>query len=214
METDIRKPVSTKKTALIERPTHSHASHTPTTTSDTDPVAVHYTEPLSDDEDDSEAGDPMSKPANDEIGVAGLPADAHAQAEDAKAFREKNASASQYLDPNTASSVAVSDATATGADYPKLTPKNLKKMLAQKYHQSAGEGEEQPDVDLNRTDSTPKQDQGPSAPLDTNTTEFIDNFTYSGKRIAVPVRVEPKVNFALERTLLVSNDVRPRCFVV
>ncbi|KAF7845692.1 hypothetical protein BT93_L1199 [Corymbia citriodora subsp. variegata] len=33
-------------------------------------------------------------------------------------------------------------------------------------------------------------------------TEYVNNFSYAGKRIAVPIRVEPKVNFALERTLL------------
>lgn len=209
METDIRKPISTKKSALIERPA-THASHTPTTTSDTDPVAMRYTEPLSEDEDDDiETGDPMSKVAVDEMGVIGLPADMKSMAEDAKAYREKNAAASQYLDPNTASTIVAAGSAPNGQDHMKLTPKNLKKMLAQKYNNNDTYGEGSPDIDLpengNTPDSTgpPKQDQNASAILDPNTTQFVNNFTYSGKRIAVPVRVEPKVNFALERTLLV-----------
>lgn len=250
MDTDIRKPVSTKKAALIERPAPS-ASHTPTTLSDTEPQAPTYTEPLSEDEDDGAAdhdqddddddagrtGDPMRRIANDEMGVTGLPAEALAQVEEARAFREQknrenntaNANASNLLDPNTIKKLpspdllsASSAANAKGhnaslkADLSKLTPKNLKKLLAQKYEReddnqntqdngeagtSGGNGNGNGALDA---DEMAAGESNVTINGNLNQPVYDRSFTYAGKRIAVPVRVEPKVNFALERTLLVS----------
>lgn len=243
METDIRKPVSTKKAALIERPTASN-SHTPTTTSDTDPHAAGYTEPLSEDEDEGpEAaddddsdddrrgkGDPFSKVTNDEAGVAGLPAEVQAQVEDARAFREKNRLSQQHLSPNSSTArngkaavlplnedsaasnnASTSEARTSGArataDLAKLTPRNLKKMLAAKYEaegQPNGESASTTDgaVSGGANGQTGPGQSGISSSGEPNSTEYVNSFTYNGKRIAVPIRVEPKVNFALERTLL------------
>jgi len=211
--TDIRKPVTAKKTALIERPAQT-ASHTPTTTSDSLPEPPTYTEPLSEDEeevddhvsDDEEEhagkGDPMRRAANDELGVAGLPADARARAEDAKAYREKNQSASSYLQASDATVNPPSSSKNAENELNKLTPKNLKKLLAQKYEQEEIQRQEEQGQNGKTPGAVPNE--GPGAVLDENQTEYVQNFTYSGKRISVPVRVEPKVNFALERTLLVS----------
>jgi len=129
-------------------------------------------------------------------------------AQDAKAFREMNLNESRFLDPCASSNAAAAitaqqrgpATTSDGKlDIAKLTPKNLKKMLAQKYQEEENKKNQDDDSD---DDGVPKQDQGPSGTIDVQQTEFVKSFTYSGKRIAVPVRVEPKVNFALERTLL------------
>lgn len=230
METDIRKPVSAKKAALIERPAQS-ASHTPTTTSDTDVPVPGYTEPLSEDEDDGvhhddddededddsgagspsarqgRRGDPMSRIANDEAGAAGLPAEAQSALEDAKAHRERmraqHESSKQSLDPSSAAGASSGALQSAKNGLAELTPKNLKKMLAQKYEQEEQQGRAGESSRNGASGGPPKQDQGPGAPVDAQNTEYVDGFTYSGKRIAVPIRVEPKVNFALERTLLV-----------
>lgn len=245
--TDIRKPVTQKKTALIERPTGSN-THTPTTTSDTEPRAPDYTEPLSEDEDENEggqeddddsdpeqrhgkSGDPMRIAATNELNVAGLPQEAYAQAKDARAFREKQISESQLRVPeaNAASSSGSREPNGKTAsaslDVHKLTPKNLKKLLAQKYEEeestkkkvglgdddesdNEGDSADRPSSATARGSSSSKgkKKQSQGAPSSGNegfsSTEFVKSFTYSGKRIAVPVRVEPKVNFALERTLL------------
>lgn len=235
MDTDIRKPVSTKKAALIERPTPT-ASHTPTTASDTEPQGPTYTEPLSEDEDDGGApdaaddddsddhlgqmGDPMRHAADDEMNVAGLPAEALAQARDARAFREKNRENQGLLEPgsgkkNTAQDNAVSSSHGTGtngtkADLSKLTPKNLKKMLEQKYQQEEQAGSASGGANGSADNVDGAQDSNTLEPNEStisNGPTYVNNLTYGGKRIAVPVRVEPKVSFALERTLLVSDDV-------
>jgi len=246
MDTDIRKPVSTKKAALIERPAPS-ASHTPTTLSDTEPQAPTYTEPLSEDEDEGgsggdhdhdddddvgRSGDPMRRIANDEMGVTGLPAEALAQVEEARAFREKNRENAGRLDPNSSSIkkspspdhlTATSSSNANGrghnavkADLSKLTPKNLKKLLAQKYENDDGENDDAAGVGGENGAASGALDAdeiggvgGESSVTingNTNGPVYDRSFTYAGKRIAVPVRVEPKVNFALERTLLVSRS--------
>ena len=228
MDTDIRKPVTAKKAALIERPAQT-ASHTPTTTSDTDVPVPGYTEPLSEDEDEGadnddddddddsgspgerghgRRGDPMRRVAADEAGAAGLPAEAHAMLDDARAFREKTRqqqeSSKNNLDPSSAATAGASTSNTSSAqaknpDFAQLTPKNLKKMLAQKYEQ-----EEQNQQHGENVPAPLRQDEGPSGATDVANMEYVDGLTYSGKRIAVPIRVEPKVNFALERTLLVS----------
>lgn len=247
MDTDIRKPVSTKKAALIERPAPS-ASHTPTTLSDTEPQAPTYTEPLSEDEDDGGAGDhdddddagrsgdPMRRIANDEMGVTGLPAEALAQVEEARAFREKNRENQGRLEPGASNrkspspdNLAASSATTSHgkghngakADLSKLTPKNLKKLLAQKYEQDDGDNEGNGDgtgaAGTSGENAGGALDAGELAGGESSVTIngnsngplYDRSFTYAGKRIAVPVRVEPKVNFALERTLLVSVICTP-----
>lgn len=243
MDTDIRKPVSGKKAALIERPAPS-ASHTPTTLSDTEPQATTYTEPLSEDEDDGpegahddddddddhlgQKGDPMRRIATDEMGVTGLPAEASAQAEEARAFREKNRENAGRLEAGPTKKSPSPDnlvAPAHGhghnngggikADLSQLTPKNLKKMLAQKYDELEevhGEEDEAAGGPSGAgTNGLPEGEEPPiggesSVTINGNGPVYDRSFTYAGKRIAVPVRVEPKVNFALERTLLVSLD--------
>jgi hypothetical protein len=252
MDTDIRKPVSSKKAALIERPTVT-ASHTPTTLSDTEPQAPTYTEPLSEDEDEGpgddahddddddedgdsdkvgRGGDPMRRVANDEMGVIGLPAEALAQVEEARAFREKNRENAGLLEPGSSKKASAASASSAHggkgknggngsgikADITKLTPKNLKKMLQQKYEQQDSHGEEDGEGGASGTQGLLEGDErqgngledeeGGASSVTINGNDgptFINNFTYAGKRIAVPVRVEPKVNFALERTLLVGE---------
>lgn len=161
----------------------------------------------------------MRNVAADELGVAGLPSEAHGMAEDARAFREKNINTSQYLDPANATAIPSSksqqEVDQQEQDYHKLTPRNLKKLLAQKYEQ---EEVQRQNLSANGPSGTlgdnedgaeelgiANQSQSPGGSANPGITEFVSSFTYAGKRIAVPVRVEPKVNFALERTVLVSQ---------
>lgn len=108
----------------------------------------------------------------------------------AKAYRLQNAA-------NAASSSVATTGTAKPSKqheiFPKLTPANLHKLLDTKYNRDR-------DAGLNE----PSQEADPSGfAAQPGRIEYISSFrAQPGKRVAVPVRVEPKVFFANERTTL------------
>lgn len=184
METDIRKPATRK--AAINRPLTSatHSNTLSPSPSSNDPLDnVHYTEPVSDDEDTNE--DRLLAIANDEAGWADLPL---AAVKEAKAFRE--AKARKGEDTPTMRKVSKAQEVFT-----KLTPANLSKLLNNRSEALTGtrEGEEEGEEGVNESVIS----------LRTGRVEYVSNFRAEmGKKVAIPVRVEPKVFFANERTLL------------
>ncbi|GAA6062235.1 hypothetical protein JCM10212_000814 [Sporobolomyces blumeae] len=205
METDIRKPATHK--AQIQRPTTSSNSNTaPGTPSDarsSDQDPVQYTEPVSDDED--EDGDRLVATTIDEAAWAQLPPEAAAEA---KAHREELVKALQASESqittrddnghgNGVESGANRSQKAAAAKeiFPKLTPANLVKLLESRYDRDR-------DGALNETG--PRSDGNPSGfSIRQGRTEYVSSFrAQEGKRIAIPVRVEPKVFYANERTTL------------
>ena len=178
--TDIRKP-ATRKSA-IERPAQHHSS-TPTsnTASDTQEF-VDYTEPVSDDEEAED--NRFQSVAKDEASWTNLP---HGAAAEAKAFRDKNVDANQ--------SVAKKGPTTVKEIFTKLTPGNLSRLLNSKYDMDRNRGMNEPEGEnageMNEAGFTLKPGR----------IEYVSSFrAQPGKRIAIPVRIEPKVFFANERT--------------
>jgi len=191
--TDIRKPATHK--AQIQRPLASSNSNTaPGTPSDarsSDQDPVQYTEPVSDDEDADD--DRFVGTAVDEAAWAQLPPEAAAEA---KAHREELA--------KSVKATISQQGGATNGDnngnlvkqtkemFPKLTPANLVKLLESRYDREGDRG-------LNESGEADPNASGFS--VRPGRTEYVSSFrAQQGKRIAIPVRVEPKVFYANERT--------------
>lgn len=229
VDTDIRKPDTGNVT--IDRPTpiHSNQGTDSTTTPDNLPSPSHertiYTEPVSEGEEDE---DMMGGIAVDEIGSARVPM---GEALEAIAWREKQlqsqeAAIEAQVAENRHAAGASADSDNEGdARQPFLKKKgknpvpaplerfsidplapasvfdeSLQKKLKGTTRKQSDEEEEEEDT---RT-------VGQSSRLAEADPEYIRNFMASpGKRIAVPVRVEPKVFFAQERTFLVSYSCFP-----
>ena len=175
METDIRKPATSK--AQIERPVQSASASASNTPSDTPSKEQPYTEPLSDDEEDD--GDHFQSVTQDEAGWANLPPQAAAEA---AAIRQRNAQQASEPEP--------SQAKRRGKTAPevftKLTRANLARLINTRY----GRDEEQNENASNMT-------------VRPGRLEYVSSYRAEpGKRIAIPVRIEPKVYFANERTML------------
>jgi hypothetical protein len=205
MDCDIRKtPSQGKKTVLIERPS-AGSSRTPSTEGGPGAkAAAGYAEPVSEPEEEDEYdyfGQPTEVAKDDGV-YSGLPPDAQDAAREARAFRESMAGEedkgkeAEVKEPQQRRDGKAAD-TAT-----KLTPQNLRRLLKDKYGQGENgdaregqEGEEEED-DL-------AGDRGANG----RKVDYVTSFrAQGGKRISVPVRVEPKVYFANERTYLVSFD--------
>lgn len=79
--------------------------------------------------------------------------------------------------------------------FPKLTPANLSKLLDSKYETERDRG-------LNEAAAEGQDTLNPSGiSLRPGRIEYVSSFrAQAGKRIAIPVRVEPKVFYANERT--------------
>lgn len=76
--------------------------------------------------------------------------------------------------------------------FPKLTPANLVKLLESRYDREGDRG-------LNESGEADPNASGFS--VRPGRTEYVSSFrAQQGKRIAIPVRVEPKVFYANERT--------------
>ena len=180
--TDIRKPATQK--ASINRPVSSQTNtHSATPSDGHSHDLEHYTEPVSDDEDND--GDRHHAIAKDEAGWADLPAQAAAEA---KAFRDENAGKVDAPRPTKGYTPKEM--------FPKLTPANLTKLLDSKF---SGDS----DRELNTgTGKNPTDGNNASAiSLAGGRVEYVSSFRApTGKRVAIPVRVEPKVFFANERT--------------
>ena len=224
MDTDIRKPDTGNVT--IDRPTtiHSNQGTDSTTTPDHLPSPANamtiYTEPVSEGEEDE---DMMGGIPVDEIGSARVPL---GEALEAIAWREKQlrtqeaAMEAHVAERREAAGVSAQSDDEVDARQPFLkgrknsVPAPLErfsidplapasvfdKSLQKKLKGTARAQSEQEEEDDART-------VGQSSRLTEADPEYIRNFVASpGKRIAVPVRVEPKVFFAQERTFLVSDN--------
>jgi hypothetical protein len=128
--------------------------------------------------------------AKDEAGWADLPPSAIAEA---KAFRDKTAAAGGYQSTASKSNANGSESKQQEI-FPKLTPAKLSEMLDSKLilererreHPSSSQGDEANESGVQ---------------LLPGRVEYVSSFrAQTGKRIAVPVRVEPKVYYANERT--------------
>ncbi len=189
METDIRKPATRK--AAISRPPNSSSntnSHTPSNTNSRSSATdlAKYTEPVSDDEDSED--NRQRGQAEDEAAWADLPPEAAAEA---KAYRLQNAAAGASEGP-----AAASRPVKAQEIFPKLTPANLHKLLGAKYSRDQATNEAAAEGAADGGDPSGFQ----SVP---GRMEYVSSFrAQPGKRVAIPVRVEPKVFYANERTTL------------
>lgn len=217
MDQDIRKPVSPKSKVLIERP-HSHANSSASAATS----AIHspsrsqpsYHEPVSEGEDDEEY---LVQAARNEEQHLRLPPDAAAQARAARNFREqklRDEAAAQADSSRNANINASGDESGSGvrraprerAVYDpslRIDPlassdrfdKNMS-LLDDKSLKKLNEA-----AKVSEDEEEEEEDEGEEE--DGDRVVYVNHFRApEGKRIAVPVRVEPKVVFAAERTFL------------
>ena len=232
MDQDIRKPVSAKSKVLIERPNsnaHSNASSQPTAPQSPVQSTPSYHEPMSEGEDDEEY---LVHSAKNEEDHLRLPPDAAQQARAAREHREQmlREQASAQLKASR-SGEAGSSANGKNKDEDRveggssqvakkryqndpslridplassdrfdrnmsqLDERNLKKLNEAVKAAEMDEDEGSDDDVAGRID---QEDE-----IDEDRVVYVDQFRAPpGKRIAVPVRMEPKVVFAAERTFL------------
>ncbi|GAA5896511.1 hypothetical protein JCM8208_004219 [Rhodotorula glutinis] len=216
METDIRKPATQK--AQIQRPITSGSGTNSGTPSDARSADLaQYTEPVSDDEDDE--GNRHFATTSDEAGWADVDPQAAAEA---KAFRD--AQAKLQVGPGGQSDRSHLTAALPKAPsgkppanlFPKLTPQNLSKLVESRYtldrdrglnERSSGSGGRAAssggDGAAAAGGAGGEQGNGSGISLTPGRVEYVSSFrAQQGKKIAIPVRVEPKVFYANERTTL------------
>ncbi|BGP34451.1 vacuolar transporter chaperone [Rhodotorula toruloides] len=206
METDIRKPATQK--AQIQRPPTSHSnsnSGTPSETRSTD--LAQYTEPVSDDEEDE--GNRHIGATADEAGWADLDPQAAAEA---KAYREAQSKVVKGPGgrPEQSHLVAAPPKPLKSNEFfPKLTPANLSKLLDSRYEleRDRGPTQQRPSAEAREEAEATGAAEATGNPsglsLVPGRVEYVSSFRAGqGKKIAVPVRVEPKVFYANERTTL------------
>ena len=217
MDQDIRKPISSRSRVLIERPhsnTHSSASagSTPNLLSPSH-SRPGYNEPVSEGEEDE---DYMVEAERNEDQHLRLPPDAAAQARAARDFREKKLrdeaaaqAASSTMDRPKQVRTASTKPYDPSLRIDPLAPsdrfdKNVSLLDAEalrKLNEAAG-------ADGVRNYGAASSGRGLEDDEDLEDEEdnpvvYVDTFRAPpGKRIAIPVRVEPKVVFAAERTFL------------
>ncbi|WVR06424.1 hypothetical protein IAU60_003455 [Kwoniella sp. DSM 27419] len=223
MDQDIRKPVQAKSKVLIERPhsnAHSSASATNSAIHSPGPASEpSYHEPMSEGEDDEEY---LVQAARNEEEHLRLPPDAAAEARAARDFREQklreeaaahaaDASRNGQAGPSSAKDSQVArvrapydpslriDPLASSDRFDKnvtlLDAKSLKKL------NEAAKGEQTRAKPADDSDEDDGVDEAEDE--DGDRVIYVDQFRApAGKRISVPVRVEPKVVFAAERTFL------------
>ncbi|GAA5972247.1 hypothetical protein JCM8115_006540 [Rhodotorula mucilaginosa] len=194
METDIRKPATQK--AQIQRPMTSQSatnSGTPSEVRSAD--LAQYTEPVSDDEEDE--GNRHIATTSHEAAWADVDPQAAAEA---RAFRE----AQSKMQKGPGGQPDQSHLTAAVPSAPKelfmkLTPANLSKLVQSRYELERDTGlNESQDSRANNGNAS-----GSGISLVPGRVEYVSSFrAQEGKKIAVPVRVEPKVFYANERTTL------------
>jgi len=223
VDTDIRKPDTGN--VNIDRPTSTHNTDATTT-----PDHIHspssgraiYAEPVSEGEEDEDMAGGI---ARDEIGSARVPL---GEALEAIAWREKQLrSREAQMEAEVARHREAAGASTHSDDESNARRPFLKKKRAQmqppverlsidplvpasvfdKSLQKKLDAKpefKQPDEGGEGGDTT----VGQSSRMTEADPEYIRNFVASpGKRIAVPVRIEPKVFFAQERTFLVGDTV-------
>jgi hypothetical protein len=190
--TDIRKPATQK--AQIQRPMTSQSatnSGTPSEVRSAD--LAQYTEPVSDDEEDE--GNRHIATTSHEAAWADVDPQAAAEA---RAFRE----AQSKMQKGPGGQPDQSHLTAAVPSAPKelfmkLTPANLSKLVQSRYELERDTGlNESQDSRANNGNAS-----GSGISLVPGRVEYVSSFrAQEGKKIAVPVRVEPKVFYANERT--------------
>ncbi|BGP19071.1 hypothetical protein JCM10213_006662 [Rhodosporidiobolus nylandii] len=205
METDIRKPATQK--AQIQRPITSHSNTNSGTPSDSRSADLaQYTEPVSDDEE--EEGNRFVGTTADEAGWADIDP---AAAAEAKAYREGQAKLAQgpggRSEASHLTAAAPSRPPKQNEVFPKLTPQNLSKLLDSRYEleraRGLNEGSSQETEAAARTGAADASGNPSGISLTPGRIEYVSSFrAEGGKRVAVPVRVEPKVFYANERTTL------------
>jgi uncharacterized membrane protein YidH (DUF202 family) len=85
--------------------------------------------------------------------------------------------------------------------FTKLTPKNIKRLWRAKYSRDADEDEDGDDEDDQH--GAPSTSRAAPARDEEETREYLNSFhAPGGKKVSVPIRIEPKVYFAAERTFL------------
>lgn len=223
MDTDIRKPDTGTVTIGRPTPVASNQNTDSTTTPDYGPYsppahrAIPYTEPISEGEEDEEMA--IAIPVN-EVGSVRVPLsegleaiafrekelkhqEAEADAKVAQRQREAQSSSSRANGAKRQPAGKDKAVVPTGrlAIDPLATSNAFDQSLQKKLKASAEDGE----PENNNNGNAP----GPSRTTEHGNVQLIRDFIASpGKRIAVPVRIEPKVFFAQERTFLVSNEFR------
>jgi len=205
MDVSILKPQSaSKKAAIITRPqgsdrpsaTVSSTSTPAAKTPEEGRSAINYTEPLSDDEDDEphEADGQLRAIGKNEGLIAGLPEDMAEEAKEARARKE-----AENQEALAAGGQSNDQAKSSGPQFAKLTPQNLERLLKAKYENDA---QAKKDIAAHDADTGAPADPSASG-VTINATEYVERFhAPKGKLVSVPIRIEPKVYFANERTFL------------
>lgn len=222
MDQDIRKPVSARSKVLIERPHSAHHSGSGSALTTPTRSTKSYYEPVSEGEEDEEF---MVHSAKNEDEHLRLPPDVAAQARAAREAREHKlrqeaseaAGRSSFSGANGNGKADGESSAFTRAqkgtydpslridplasadrfdrNVSQLDDKNLAKLNAALNRNAQ---DEQPQDDSDEGEEEEQEDEE-----DGNRVVYVDSFRApAGKRIAVPVRVEPKVVFAAERTFL------------
>jgi hypothetical protein len=226
MDQDIRKPVSARSKVLIERP-HSapHSSNSANTSTPQSPAitAPSYHEPVSEGEDDEEYL--VSAADRNEADALRLPPHAAAQAREAREFREQrirdeaaarvNGHDESPAGPSTEVVAASAPAKSKAKYDPSLRIDPL--MSSDRFDKNVSLLDEQSLKKLNEEQSKQQRQADDSEDEheeeeeeDGDRVVYVDQFRAPpGKRIAIPVRVEPKVVFAAERTFLKVSRANP-----
>lgn len=224
MDADIRKPDTGN--VAIGRPistTTSPETHTPA--SEADPL-MRYTEPVSEGEEDELRDMGV---AQDEVSFARVDAKAAAEAikeRQAELERQKLEELRQKKDKSPAGRMTSAPApelasdeedertpflrrrrSSQPAERPKMLNININPLVPSKAFDKNFKSVMKKNEDIAEADD--EQEDGAQEQR-REVTEYVRHFiAQPGKKIAVPVRVEPKVYFANERTFLVSLCLNP-----
>lgn len=208
--TDIRKPATQK--AQIQRTAASQSATNSGTPSEARSADLNqYTEPVSDDEEDD--GNRHIAATTHEAAWADIDPQTAAEAREFREAQRKNqripvsGSSGENGDQGQQREQGAprqSGSGSPGASSPKelfmkLTPNNLSKLVQSRYEleRDSGLNEQQ----QGGSSDSRQNGGGPGVSLLPGRVEYVSSFrAQNGKRVAVPVRVEPKVFYANERT--------------
>lgn len=196
MEQDIRKPVGARSRVLIERPVSAPHSADTGSAGSLSPVQGQppsYHEPVSEGEDDEYL---VAASSRNEDAHLRLPPDAQADAQAAREHRERALTSAIHIDEGDDYKRPAAKKYDRALQVDPLAPAgrfdtNVSKLdaqlaAAQQAHEAEQHGEDE------------EAEAGPSSAV-----QFTREFRApAGKRISIPVRIEPKVVFAAERTFL------------
>ncbi|EKC97695.1 vacuole fusion, non-autophagic-related protein [Trichosporon asahii var. asahii CBS 8904] len=196
MDQDIRKPVSSRSRVLIERPTsvptsgeHSNAGESPVIDASTG-----YNEPVSEGEEDEYLVNTAAE--HDEDRLLRLPPEAQADAKAAREHRERKLRENGKADDSGFQRPTGKGQYDRALRVDPLTPSNRFDLNVSAVDAKLAQAERDTREDAEEAQLEADEDDDPAVTL---TREFR---APPGKRIAIPVRIEPKVIFAAERTFL------------